>query len=133
MVSDATNNYTTNRPEHLQHLSRRGSQLYRYDLAAICRRVGNENAPGQALEKLSHEYNWKRSCEVKYKDEDVQEHEAGQGRVTVSDAAGQGASEKDADERTELPRHLKRRLPLGHDDIRVGSGIVYTIFVLERR
>lgn len=53
---------------------------------------------------------------VKREDEDVQEHEACHGRVTVSDTAREGASDEDADERTELSRHLKRRLPLGHDD-----------------
>ncbi len=58
-VGHGTNDDTANRPEHLQHLGSRGSQLYRYDLAAVCRRVGNEDAPWQALEKLGHENDWK--------------------------------------------------------------------------
>ena len=132
-IGDGTNDDTANRPEHLQHLGSRGSQLYRYDLAAVCRRVGNEDAPWQALEKLGHENNWHRIGKVKREDEDVQEHEAGQGRVTVSDTAGEGASDEDADKRTELPRHLKRRLPLGHDDIFAFCGVVHTVFVRERR
>ena len=132
-VGNGTNDDTANRPEHLQHLSSRGSQFYRYDLAAVCRRVGNEDAPWQALEKLGHENNWKRIGKVKHEDEDVQEHEAGQGRVTVSDTAGEGACEEDADKRTELPRNLKRRLPLGRDDHFVFCGVVYTVFVHERR
>jgi hypothetical protein len=132
MEGDATNDDTANRPEHLQHLGSRGSQFYRHDLAAVCRRVGNEDAPWQALENLGRENNWKRIGKVKREDEGVQAHEAGQGRVTVSDTAGEGASEEDADKRTELPRHLKRRLPLGLDDPFARS-VRYTVFLLERR
>lgn len=132
-VGDGTNDDTANRPEHLQHLGSRGSQLYRYDLAAVCRRVGNEDAPWQALEKLGHENNWKRIGKVKREDEDVQEHEAGQGRVTVSDTASEGASEENTDKRTELPGYLKRRLPLGRDDVFVACRVVYTVFLRERR
>lgn len=133
MVGDGTNDNTANRPEHLQHLGSRGSQRYRYNLAAVCRRVGNEDAPWQALEKLGYENNWKRVGKVKGEDEGVQEHEAGQGRVTVSDTAGERTSEEDTDKRTELPRHLKRRLPLSLDDKFVACGVVYTVFVRERR
>jgi len=132
MVGDGTHDDTANRPEHLQHLGRRGSQLYRYDLAAVCGRVGNEDAPWQALEKLGYENHGKRLGKVKGEDEDIQEHEAGQGRVTVSDPAGEGAREEDADQRTELPRHLKRRLPLGYDDP-FAWAVGYTVFPLERR
>jgi len=98
-VGDGTNDDTANRPEHLQHLCSGCSQLYRYDLAAVCWSVGNEDAPWQALKKLGHKNDWKRRGEVKCEDEDVQEHESGQSRPTVSDTAGEGASKKDADQR----------------------------------
>ncbi len=117
MVGNSTNDDAADRPEHLQHLGGRGSQLDGYDLTAVCRRVGNEDTPWQALEKLRHENNGKRVGEVEREDEDVQEHEAGQGRPAVSDAAGERAGEEDADKRAELPRYLKRRLPLGLDDL----------------
>jgi hypothetical protein len=133
MVGDGTNDDTANRPEHLQHLRSRGSQLDWDDLAAVCRRVGNEDAPWQALEKLGHENDGERLGKVKGEDEDVQEHEAGQGRPTVSDPAGEGAREKDADERTELARDLKRGLPLGHDDPGLVCRVVYTVFFSEGR
>jgi hypothetical protein len=70
-VADGTNDDTANRPEHLQHLGSRGSQLYRYDLAAVCRRVGNEDAPWNALENLGREKNWHRFGKVKDEDEGV--------------------------------------------------------------
>lgn len=116
MVGDGTDDDTANCPKHLQHLGSRGSQFYRHDLTTVCRRVGNEDSPWDALEKLGHKHDWKRFGKVKREDEDVQEHEASQGSVTVSDTASEGTSEEDTDKRTELPRHLKRRLPLGLDD-----------------
>lgn len=121
-VADGTNDDTPNGPKHLQHLGGRGSQLDGYDLATICRRVGNEDTPWNALENLGDEKDFHGLGKVEDKDEGVKEHEADQGRVTVSDAAGEGTSDEDADESTELPRHLKRRLPLGDDDILAGCG-----------
>lgn len=132
MVSDGTNDDTANGPEHLQHLGGRGSQRNWHDLTAVRRRVGNEDAPWQALEKLGHEDDGKRVGKVKGEDEGVQEHEAGQGCVAVSDAAGERTSDEDADQRAELAGHLKRRLPLGLDDEFVACGVVHTIFVRER-
>ena len=92
MEGDGANDNTTNCPEHLQHLGSSGSQLDWYDLTAVCRRVGNEDTPWYALEKLGYENNWKRLGEVKREDEDVQEHEAGQGCVAVSNTAREGPS-----------------------------------------
>jgi len=133
MISDGTNDDTSNSPEHLQHLGSRGSQLYRHDLTTVCWRVGNEDTPWQALEKLGHENNWKRFGEVKYENEGVQEHETSQGRVAVSDTAGEGTCDDDADKGTELSRHLKGRLPLSHDDVFLFLLVPYTVFCRERR
>jgi hypothetical protein len=44
----------------------------------------------------------KRLGEVKREDENVQEHQAGEGGVAVTDLAGQRASDEDTDESTEL-------------------------------
>ena len=92
MVGYCTDDNATNGPEHLQHLGSRGTKLNRHDLTTVRWRVGNEDAPRYTLEKLRHENNWERLGEVKGEDEDIQEHEAGQGRVTVSNAAGKRSS-----------------------------------------
>jgi len=133
MVGDGTNDNTANGPEHLQHLGSRGSQLDGYDLAAVCRCVGDEDTPWQALEQLGHEDKGKRVGKVKDEDEEVQKHQAGQGCPTVSNSVGKGACDTDANQRTELPRYLKRRLPFGLDDKFAGGGVPYSVFICECR
>lgn len=54
-IGYSTNNNTANSPEHLQHLGARGSQLDRHDLATVRRRIGNKDAPRNALENLGRE------------------------------------------------------------------------------
>jgi hypothetical protein len=68
-------------------------------------RVGNEDTPWDSLQQLRDEHYRERVGEVEREDEDVQEHQAGESGVTVSDAAGQRASDEDTDEGTELARH----------------------------
>lgn len=132
-VCDCSNDDTANRPKHLQHLRSRGAQPQRDNLAAVCRRIGNEDTPWQTLQKLSYEDNWERIAKVEYEDEGIQEHEASQGRITVSNAAGEGTSEEDANQRTELARHLQRGLPFSLNDHLVGFAIVYAVPIRECR
>lgn len=132
-VGDGTDDDTANGPEHLQHLSGRGSQLDGYDLAAVCRRVGNEDTPWQTLEKLGHENKRKRIGEVKDEDEAIQGHETDQSRPTVSDPAGERSREEDANQGSELARHLKGLLPLGGDDQFSCGRVDDAVFVDEGR
>lgn len=133
MKGDATYDNSANGPEHLQHLGSRSSQLNWCDLAAVCWCVGNEDAPWNALEKLGDEHDWKRIGEVEHENERVQEHEAGYGRPTVSNAAGKGTSQADANNCTDWPTHLKRRLPTGHDHTFILPGVIHTVVICECR
>ena len=133
MIGDAPYNDSANGPKHLQHLGSRSSQLDWCDLAAVCRCVGNEDTPWNTLEKLGCKHDWKRVAKVEYQDKQIQEHEAGNGRPTVSDTAGKGTSQADADNCTDWPTHLQRRLPASHDDILVLRDVKHTVFLGECR
>lgn len=128
-IGDSAHDDTADGPEHLQHLRAGGSQLDRHDLTAVCRRVRDENAPWHTLQQLGHKHDRERLGKVEREDEGVQEHETGDCRPSVSDAAGQGTSNKNPDKRTELPGDLKCRLPFGLDDVFVA--VRYTVFLFE--
>jgi hypothetical protein len=117
VVRDTTNNYSTDSPEHLQHLRSWRSQLDRCNLTAVCWRIGDENAPWNTLEKLGDEHDGQRVGEVEDEDEAVQEHETGNGRPAVPDAAGQGTSQEYTHECTKRSSSLEGRLPAGLYDI----------------
>ena len=55
--------------------------------------------------------------EVEGEDENVQEHQAGEGGVTVSDLAGQRTSDEDTDQRAQLAAALQGRLPGRGDNV----------------
>lgn len=59
-IGDGADDDTADCPEHLQDLRGRGTQAHWDNLAAICRCVGNEDAPGYALKELAGEEEWKR-------------------------------------------------------------------------
>lgn len=116
MVGDATDDDGSDGPEHLKHLSSGSSQLHGHNLGTVCGGVGDEDSPRNTLEDLRHQHHRERVGEVEDKDEGVQGHEAGDGRPAVSDFAGEGTSEEDAEQRTDGTDSLERRLPLGLDD-----------------
>lgn len=130
-VGDGTDDDTADRPEHLQDLSGRGTQAHRDNLTAIRRRVGDEDAPGYAFKELASEEEWERVGKEWNKDGRIHEHEANQSRPTVSNTASEWTCKENANERTKLPGHLKRRLPLGRYDIIAGGFIEYTEAVFE--
>lgn len=129
-VADATDNDGANGPEHLQHLSSRGSQLDGHDLAAVCRCVGDEDAPRHAFQKLADEHDGQRLGKVEDEDEGVQQHEAEDGGPAVSDAVGEGPGEADANDGTERAAHLERRLPRC-DNLPVAIFIFDAVLLLE--
>lgn len=98
MVCDTTDNDGTDSPEHLQHLSCWCSQPQWHDLGTVGRRVGNENAPWDAFQDLGHKEYRIAVGEIEDEDEAVQEHEAADGRPTITDPTGDGASNKDTNE-----------------------------------
>lgn len=110
-VADATHNDLTNSPEHLQHLGSRGSQTDRHDLTAVCRRVGDEDAPWDSLQKLGHEHDGQRLGKVEDNDESVQDHEGRNGGPAVSDTTGERTGETDSNNGTKRTSHLEGRLP----------------------
>lgn len=115
-VGDGTNDDATDSPEHLQHLSGRGSESERYNLAAVGGCICDEDSPWNTLKDLSGEHDGKRVGEVEDEDEGVQEHKSSQRSVAVTDAAGKRTSDKDTNESTKLSRNLECRLPLCCDD-----------------
>lgn len=132
-VGDGTDNDGSKSPEHLQHLRSRGSQPHGHDLTAVRRRVGDEDAPRQALEKLGHQVDGERVAKVEDEDECVQEHETGDGGPAVSDIAGERTSKADADQGTEWPGDLERRLPVAFNDILLICLMPDAVPVRERR
>lgn len=108
VVSDTVDDDSTDSPEHLQHLGSRGSQLDWRNLTAVRRCVGNEDTPWNSLEQLGDEHDRERVGEVEDEDESVEKHETGDGRPTVSDAAGKGTSQANTDDSTKGTSHLKR-------------------------
>lgn len=133
MISDAIHNDSSNGPEHLQHLRRRSSQPERHDLATVCWCICNEDAPRYAFEKLRRQHDSQRVCKIEDQDEAVQKHEAGDGCPPVSNLAGDGAGEEDADKGANWPSHLQRRLPRGRDEFLASFGVFNAVFVRERR
>ena len=126
MVSYTVDDDGANGPEHLQHLGGGSSQLDGRNLTAVRGGVGNEDTPRNTLEKLRDEHDWQRRGKVEDQDEAVEEHEAGDGRPSISNSTGEGSSETDADDSTERTAHLERRLPAGYNDPFVVVGVVLT-------
>lgn len=131
MIRNTRNNNRPDGPEHLQHLRRRGAQLDGRDLGAIRGCVGDEDAPGDTLQELCDKHDGERVRKVEDEDEGVQQHEARDGGPSVSDLAGEGASEQDTDDGTDGPAHLEGGLPAGLDDELVLYGAVYAVVVRE--
>lgn len=102
VVGNATNDDTTDRPEHLQHLGSWGSQPQRHDLGAVGRCICNEDTPWHTLKNLGREHDWERFGKVEDEDEGVQSHQACQGCITVTDATGKRSSKKDTDKCAQL-------------------------------
>jgi hypothetical protein len=132
VVGDTADNYSANSPEHLQHLRSWRSQLDWRDLTAVCWRIGNENAPWDTLEKLGYEHDREGIGEVEDEDKGVQEHETGDGRPAVADAAGKRASQKHAHECAKWSGCLESRLPAGLDDLVALHRAVHAECFLER-
>jgi hypothetical protein len=132
-VCHSTNNDRSNGPKHLQHLRCRGSKLNRYNLTAVGGSVGNEDSPGQAFQKLGDEHDRQRVGEVHGEDENVQEHETGQGGPAVSNAAGQRTSDENADKCSQLSRDLQCRLPLCLNEHLACRRIDHTEILCKRR
>ena len=108
VVSDTADNDRPNRPEHLQHLCRWSSQSHRHDFGAVGGCIGDKNAPGDAFEDLGREKHPLAVAEVEDEDEAVQEHEAANGRPSISNIAGNGTCDKHPDEGTDWPATLER-------------------------
>lgn len=116
VVGDGTHDDGSDGPEHLKHLSSRGSQLHGHNLGTVGWGVGDEDSPRETLENLGHQHHGEGVGKVEDKDESVQGHETADGRPAVSDAAGERTSEEDAEQRTDRTDGLEGRLPLGLDD-----------------
>jgi hypothetical protein len=71
VVSDTADNDRPNRPEHLQHLRRWGSQSHGHNLGAVGGRVGDEDTPWDALEDLGREKHSLAVAEIEDEDEGV--------------------------------------------------------------
>ena len=108
VVSDTVDDDSTDSPEHLQHLGSWGTELDGRDLRAVRGSVGNEDTPRDTLEKLGDEHDWERVGEVENEDEAVEKHQTGDGRPSVSNAAGKRTSQADTDNGTNGSSHLKR-------------------------
>jgi hypothetical protein len=117
VISNTTNDDRTDCPEHLQHLGRRRSQSHWYNLGAISRSIGDENAPWDAFQNLRGEEHALAVGEIEDEDEAVQGHKTTDGRPTVADCRGDGTSEEATDESADWASALKGRLPGGFDDV----------------
>lgn len=133
MISDGTDDDRTNRPEHLQHLGSRCSQFDGRDLGAVGRCVCNEDTPWDAFEQLGRQHDLLGVGKVKDKDKGIQKHEAPDGRPSVSDFAGNGTGEEDANECTDWSSHLKGGLPRSRNNKPAGIGVDDAVFVSESR
>lgn len=127
MISDATNDNRTNSPEHLQHLRRRSSQPQWHNLTAVGGSVGDEDTPGNAFEDLRQQQDAEGVAEVEDEDEAVQEHQAANGRPSVSDLASDGTCEEDTDQGTNWATTLECRLPRRCDEPFILSTVVNAI------
>lgn len=117
MVGDTTNDDSTNRPKHLQHLRCWRSEPHRHDFRAVSRRIRNEDTPRNTLQNLRRQKHALRVAEVEDEDESVQGHQAADGSPSVSDCGCDGAGEEAADEGTNRTGALEGRLPGGDDDV----------------
>lgn len=107
MIGDATDNDGADGPKHLQHLCRGSSQSQWHYLAAVGGCICNEDAPRNALEKLGQQQHSQRVTEIEDEDEGVQGHQTANSRPSVSNPAGDGTSQEDADECTDGSTALK--------------------------
>lgn len=116
VVSNTTDDNSADSPEHLKHLSRRGSELERHDLGTVGGRVGDKHAPRNTLEELRDQDDGERVGEVEDEDEGIEKHEAENRGPSVSDSAGDGTGDNDTNDGTDGTDNLKGRLPLGLND-----------------
>jgi hypothetical protein len=115
-VADGLDDDGANGPEHLEHLSGRGTKPHGHNLRAVGRGVGNEDTPRHTFEKLSSQEDGQGLSEVEDEDEAVEQHQAGDGGPAVADGGGQRTSEEAADEGTNGTGGLESGLPGVLDD-----------------
>jgi hypothetical protein len=107
VVSDTLDDDGSNSPEHLQHLGGGSSERNGYDLTAVRRGVGDKDTPWDTFEELRDQHDRERVGEVEHKDETVQKHEVGDECPSVTNSAGQRASDNDTNDGTNWTAHLK--------------------------
>ena len=130
-IGDSTDDNGAKCPKHLEHLRGGGSEPKRHDFAAVGRCVGNEDAPWNALEDLRRKEDRVAIGEIEDEDEAVQGHETTNGCPSISDLAGYGTCEEDANESTDGTGTLKGRLPGGRDEVFAFFGIVGSVVVCK--
>ena len=107
VVSDATNDDRSDSPEHLQHLCCWGSQSHGHDFGAICRCVGNKDAPWNTFEDLRGEKCSLVIAKVEDEDGSVQKHETADGCPPIPDPRGDRACKEDTDQGAERSTALE--------------------------
>jgi hypothetical protein len=105
--SDAADNDRPNRPEHLQHLRRWGSQSQWHNFGTVGGRIGDKNAPRDAFQNLGREKRPLAVAEIEYEDEAVQEHETANCCPSISNITSNGTCDEDTDEGTDWPAALE--------------------------
>lgn len=108
VIGDAANNDGADGPKHLQHLRSGSSQPQWHNFTAVGGCICDEDTPRDAFEKLGQQQYSQGVSEIEDKDKTIQEHKPSNGGPSVSDPAGNGTCEEDADESANWSTALKR-------------------------